>query len=82
MTAALRATPPAVRQPAVDTLAGLGTMLRLVVRRNRVRLAVWWVVLVGLFTYVAAYYASVFTTQAALDGFAALSDTPAIKALR
>lgn len=81
MTAALRATPPAVRQPAVDTLAGLGTMLRLVVRRNRVRLAVWWVVLVGLFTYVAAYYASVFTTQAALDGFAALSDTPAIKAL-
>jgi ABC-2 type transport system permease protein len=56
-------------------------MLRLVVRRNRVRLAVWWAVLVGLFAYVSAYYASIFDTQAALDDFAALSNTPGIKAL-
>ena len=34
-----------------DTLAGVGTLLRLVVRRNRVRLVVWWVVIVGLFAY-------------------------------
>jgi ABC-2 type transport system permease protein len=81
MTATVVRTPTAVRRPAADTFAGLGTMLRLVVRRNRVRLAVWWVVLVGMFAYVGSYYASVFTTQAALDDFAALSNTPAIKAL-
>lgn len=56
-------------------------MLRLALRRNRVRLAVWWVVLVGLFAYVGAYYKTLFTTQGDLDDFAALSNTPAIKAL-
>jgi len=81
MTATALLVAPAVRRPAADTLAGAGTMLRLVLRRNRVRLAVWWVVLVGLFAYVGAYYTDVFDTQAALDDFAALSNTPAIKAL-
>jgi len=81
MTAtALRAS-RAVQRPAADTLAGLGTMLRLVLRRNRVRLVVWWVVLVGMFAYVGAYYRSLFTTQVSLDDFAALSNTPGIKAL-
>lgn len=64
-----------------DALAGTGVMLRLVVRRNRVRLVVWWVVMVGLFVYVGSYYSDIFATQAALDDFAALSDTPSIKAL-
>jgi ABC-2 type transport system permease protein len=81
MIASAVRTDPAVRPPVTDTLAGVGTMLRLVLRRNRVRLAVWWVVLVGLFAYVGAYYKSLFTTQAALDDFAVLSNTPAIKAL-
>jgi ABC-2 type transport system permease protein len=81
MSASAVSTEPAVRPPVTDTLSGVGTMLRLVLRRNRVRLAVWWVVLVGLFAYVGAYYKSLFTTQAALDDFAALSNTPAIKAL-
>ena len=81
MTATTLQVAPAVRRPAADTLAGVGTMLRLVLRRNRVRLAVWWVVLVGLFAYVGAYYTDVFNTQAALDDFAALSNTPGIKAL-
>jgi ABC-2 type transport system permease protein len=81
MTPSAVRTEPVVRQGASDTLAGVGTMLRLVVRRNRVRLVVWWVVIVGLFAYVGAYYKSIFTTQAALDDFAALSNTPAIKAL-
>ena len=81
MTATAVRTPTAVRRPASDTLAGLGSMVRLVVRRNRVRLAVWWVVLVGMFAYVGSYYKSVFTTQASLDDFAALSNTPGIKAL-
>jgi ABC-2 type transport system permease protein len=74
-------TAPAVRRPASDTLVGTGTMIRLVVRRNRVRLLVWWLVLVGLFAYVEAYYADIFDTQAALDDFAMVSNIPSIKAL-
>lgn len=87
MTAtALRApdSGPAARvapAPATQTLTGTGTMVRLVLRRNRVRLTVWWVVLVGMFAYVGSYYSDVFATQAALDDFAALSNTPSIKAL-
>ena len=81
MTAVAVRKENAVRPPVTDTLAGVGTMLRLVVRRNRVRLAVWWMVLVGLFAYVGAYYKTLFTTQAALDDFGALSNTPSIKAL-
>ena len=56
-------------------------MIRLVLRRNRVRLAVWFVVLVGLFAYVTAYYKDILATQAALDDFAAVSNVPSIKAL-
>jgi ABC-2 type transport system permease protein len=81
MTTSAVRTEQVVRPQATDTLAGIGTMVRLVVRRNRVRLVVWWVVLVGLFAYVGAYYKSLFTTQAALDDFGALSNTPSIKAL-
>jgi polyether ionophore transport system permease protein len=69
------------RRSAGETLVGLGPMVRLVLRRNRVRLAVWWLVVVGLFAYVMVYYRSIFTTQEALDGFAAVSDVPSIKAI-
>lgn len=83
MTAATLAAVPVAgaQRRAADPLAGTGAMLRLVLRRNRVRLAVWWVVVVGLFAYVGTYYTSLLDTQAALDDFAALSDTPSIKAL-
>lgn len=67
--------------PAARTLAGTGTAVRLVLRRNRVRLAVWWVALVGMFAYVAVYYRDIFDTQQALDDFAAVSDTPGLRAL-
>ena len=70
-----------VRGTPADGLAGLGPMVRFVVRRNRVRLPVWFVVIVGLFAYVGDYYRGLFTTQQALDDFAKLSDTPGIKAL-
>jgi len=56
-------------------------MVRLVLRRNRIRLVVWWVVLVGLFAYVTAYYKDILATQSALDDFAAVSNVPSIKAL-
>lgn len=68
-------------RPASDSLAGIGAMVRLVLRRNRVRLAVWFVVLVGMVSYVASYYKELFGTQEALDDFAALSNTPGIVAL-
>lgn len=74
-------TGPGTRRAPGDPLAGLGAMVRLVVRRNRVRLAVWWAVLVWLFAYVAVYYQGIFTTQEALDDFARVSDTPGIRAL-
>jgi len=81
MTASALQTEHVPRLEVRDTLAGVGTMLRFVVRRSRVRLAVWWLVIVGLFAYVGAYYKTLFTTQAALNDFAALSNTPSIKAL-
>ncbi|HEY3436460.1 MAG TPA: ABC transporter permease [Actinotalea sp.] len=74
-------TQVAARTAATGTLVGTRTVVRLVLRRNRVRLVVWWVVLVGLFFYVTSYYQSIFTTQKALDDFAALSNTPSIRAL-
>lgn len=82
-TATRSPTPAATaesRTPS-DAFAGLGTAVRLVVRRNRVRLVVWVYVVVGLFAYVGAYYRTLFDTQQALDDFAALSNTPAIRAL-
>jgi ABC-2 type transport system permease protein len=75
------AAAPAVHRPPADGLAGLGAITRFVVRHNRVRLVVWFVVIVGLFAYVGDYYKAMFTTQKALDDFAALSDTPGIRAL-
>lgn len=83
MTATLTAPTVAPARPGTpsDALAGLGTTVRLVVRRNRVRLGVWVVVLVGMLAYVASYYREIFPTQASLDEFAALSDTPGIRAL-
>ncbi|PKQ14604.1 MAG: ABC transporter permease [Actinobacteria bacterium HGW-Actinobacteria-8] len=84
MTATLPATAvdaPASTQRQSDGLAGVGTMVRLVVRRNRVRLVVWIVVLVGMFSYIASYYHTLFPTQQSLDDFAAISNTPGIKAM-
>lgn len=72
--------PVGTRQQA-DGFAGLGAVVRLVVRRNRVRLVVWFVVLVGMFSYIASYYKTLFSTQQSLNDFAAVSNTPGIKAM-
>ncbi len=74
-------TPATGFRPAAAPLTGLGAMIRLVVRRNRVRLVVWWLAVVGLFYYVLAYYQEIFTSQEALDDFAQVSNTPGIKAI-
>jgi ABC-2 type transport system permease protein len=78
---ARRVAAPTTTHSSSDTLAGLATMVRLIVRRNRVRLVVWLVVLVGMLAYIASYYKTLFPTQQSLDDFAAVSDTPGIKAL-
>ena len=62
-------------------MAGFGTALALAWRRNRVRLGVWLLSLVGMYAYIAAYYAETFTTARALEDYAALSATPAMKAI-
>ena len=72
---------PASTHTSADAFAGFATMVRLVLRRNRIRLAVWFVVLVGMFTFIAAYFKDFLPTQASLDDYAALSNTPGIKAL-
>ncbi|MCL1868944.1 MAG: ABC transporter permease [Promicromonosporaceae bacterium] len=69
------------RRPAKDGLAGLGDMNRLFWRRNRVRLVVWAVFVIGMVGYVISYYQTIFTTQSSLDDFANISNTPGIKAL-
>ncbi|WP_425954651.1 ABC transporter permease [Xylanimonas sp. McL0601] len=69
------------QRPAEDTLAALGDMSRLFWRRNRVRLVVWAVFVIGMVGYVIRYYQGMFTTQASLDDFATISNNPGIKAL-
>jgi ABC-2 type transport system permease protein len=70
------------RRPSpADGYNGLAAMVRLVLRRNRVRLLVWLVALAGMYQYIVSYYRSVFPNQQSLDDFAALSNTPGIKAL-
>ncbi|WP_084829998.1 ABC transporter permease [Demequina rhizosphaerae] len=77
-----RRAPGASRhRPPADGLAGLRASIGFMVRRNRVRLGVWFLVVVGLFAYIARYFGDVFTTQESLDDFAAISDNPGIKAL-
>ncbi len=76
-----RLTAPTATRRVTDTLTGLPTAIRLILRRNRVRLVVWWLVVVGLIAYVGSYYTTLFPDQASLDEFATLSNTPAIKAL-
>lgn len=73
-------TPGRLPVPA-EGYTGFAAMVRLVLRRNRVRLGVWVVALAGTYQYILSYYRSVFPDQQSLDDFAALSDTPGIKAL-
>ncbi|MCL2464905.1 MAG: ABC transporter permease [Micrococcales bacterium] len=83
MTTALAApaAAPVTGRAAANGMAGLGTMVRLVYRRNRVRLLVWFYVLVVMYAYIAMYYKTLFPTQQSLDDFAATAGTPAIKAI-
>ncbi|WP_349903858.1 ABC transporter permease [Parafrigoribacterium humi] len=67
----------AVRNP----YAGLGTMIRFIVRRNWLRMLVWLIVLAGMVPLVIDSQRELFPTQAARDAYAAVANTPAIAAL-
>ena len=61
------------------TLVGTGTLVRLVVRRDRVRLALWVVALVVLMAYSAVQVHDLYRTPEALAGYAStVSDNPAL----
>lgn len=64
-----------------QSMAGFGAALALAWRRNRVRLGVWVLFLVGTYAYIAAYYADTFTNARALEDYAVLSATPGMKAI-
>lgn len=64
-----------------NTFAGLGSYLAFTLKHNLVRYLVWIAVIVGLFAYVAVYYKSLFTTQAELNQFIAISSAPGMTAL-
>ena len=71
-TAAVRTAPRA--RPA---LAGVGTVLRLAVRRDRARLAVWTCAVCGLWTAMSAALQDVYPTVADRQARAALMSSPA-----
>jgi len=60
-------------------LAGTGRLIRLVVRRDRVRLTIWVVVLVVLMAYSAVQVRDLYRTPESLAGYAStVSDNPAL----
>lgn len=82
MTATLAPTTHAsLTGRAAQPLAGLATMIRFVIRRNRALLVIWPALIVGMFAYVTAYYRDLLNTQQALDDFAMVTNTASIKAL-
>jgi ABC-2 type transport system permease protein len=64
-----------------STLTGLGTMLRFIVRRNRVRIAVWTIVLAGMIVLVIQSQHAAFPTQADREAYAQIANTPAVAAM-
>lgn len=71
---------PGSRRP-LRPLAGTPTMVTVVLRRNWGRLLAWFAYVVGLLGYVGLYYRRTFTTQRALDDFAALSSSAGMRAI-
>ncbi len=58
----------------METLTGVGRLVRFTARRERVRLAVWILALVGIVTVSAASLPPVYPDQATVDSYAALMD--------
>lgn len=58
------------------TLTGVGALIRLILRRDRVRLAVWIVAVVGLMVSFAASSADLYPTPESLQARAVIMDSP------
>ncbi|MCX4676079.1 ABC transporter permease [Streptomyces sp. NBC_01433] len=83
MTAAMT-VPTAVRRPAPrhGPLSGTGTLLRLALRRDRLMMPIWVLVLGGSFSSVAKSYASLYETAAQrADMAASMNGNSSIRAL-
>lgn len=61
---------------AGGTLAGTWTLVRFIMRRDRVRIPIWIVAVVGAMVGVASSFADTFPTQADLDARAELVSSP------
>lgn len=63
----------------MSTFAGLGRLVRFTIRRDRVRLVVWFATLVGLFAVSAASLVDLYPTQAKIVAYTTLfGDNPAL----
>lgn len=60
---------------------GFGTIVRLVLRRNWLRMIVWIVVLAGMIPLVYSSQQEAFPTQADRDAYAQIANTPAVAAM-
>ncbi|MFN0089181.1 MAG: ABC transporter permease, partial [Acidimicrobiales bacterium] len=71
--------PSGARREAQRSLTGLGELVRLVLRRDRVRLALWVGALVALMAVSAAQVRSLYASPAAIASYvAAVEDNPAL----
>ena len=79
VTASIR---PVARQTiSRRLLTGIGTMIRLILRRNWLRMIIWATVLVIMIPIVYASQRQTFPTQAARDAYARVADTPSVAAM-
>lgn len=74
-------TPGHRAPPATGTYAGSAGIVRFLLRRNRLRLMIWTVVLVGMVALVYQSQQAAFPTQADRDAYARIANTPAVAAL-
>jgi ABC-2 type transport system permease protein len=66
----------------VNGLAGTGTMIRLILRRDRIRIPVWIFAIVGIILSSAASVIGVYATQAEIDAYASsVGGNPAVIAM-
>jgi ABC-2 type transport system permease protein len=80
----MTATATATRLPVTtrgSSLTGLGAMVRFIIRRNRVRIAVWTLVLAGMTVLLIQSQHAAFPTQADREAYAQIANTPAVAAL-
>lgn len=77
MTTTMLSRPAAASRLRGDTLAGTATLLRFMLRRDRIRLPAWTLGLTLLMTYFASALGSMVRSPADLEGLTAFTGSPA-----